>query len=65
MQNLVVVMEPSEYANDISIQDGNKFLNRFSIDEDAAFDLSGVHYIHNSSRHSKLIRSFLGKENPR
>ena len=42
MQNLVVLMEPSKNADDISINGGNMVLNRFCIDEDAAFELSGV-----------------------
>ena len=49
MQNLVVLMEPSEYAKDISIKAGNMILNRFCIDEDAAFELSGVNYLKKSS----------------
>ena len=36
---------------DISLKDGNKFLNRFCIDEDAAFELSGVHHLQKSSTH--------------
>ena len=62
MQNLVVFMEPSENAYDnvislnkgfkcydISFKDGNKCFNRFCIDEDAAFELSVVHYLKESS----------------
>ena len=45
MQNLVVLMEPSELGNVISLQGGNMCLNRFCIDEDAAFELSGVRYL--------------------
>ena len=45
MQNLVVFMDPSYWAYHISEKDGKKFLNRFSIDEDAAFEISGVHYL--------------------
>ena len=45
MQNLVVLMEPSEDANDNSFKAGNMILNRFCIDEDAAFELSGVNYL--------------------
>ena len=43
MQNLVLLMEPSKDAYRISPQGGNMFLNRHCIDEDAAFELSGVH----------------------
>ena len=43
MQNLVVLMEPSEDAYFTPLQTGNMILNRFCIDEDAGFELSGVH----------------------
>ena len=49
MQNLVFLMEPSEYAVYTDLKAGNMCLNRFSIDEDAAFELSGVHYLEKSS----------------
>ena len=42
MQNLVVFMEPSEHAYDTPAKAGNMILNRFCIDEDAAFELSGI-----------------------
>ena len=45
MQNLVLLMEPSEMAAEIHLKGGNMCLNRFSIDEEAAFELSGVHYL--------------------
>ena len=45
MQNLVVLIEPSEHACDISFKGGKMLLNRFSIDADAAFELSGVYYL--------------------
>ena len=48
MQNLVLLMEPSEEACDINLKGGNMCLNRFSIDEDAEFELSGVHYLRKS-----------------
>ena len=50
MQNLVVFMEPSHDACDVSLKGGNKIFNRFGIDEDAAFELSGVYYLEKSSR---------------
>ena len=49
MQNLVVMMEPSEYAWVTPLKGGNMILNRFCIDEDAAFELSGVNYIKKTS----------------
>ena len=49
MQNLVVLMEPSKVAWNSSLKGGNMILNRFCIDEDAAFELSGVYYLEPSS----------------
>ena len=49
MQNLVVFMEPSEDASDTPLKAGNMILNRFCIDEDAAFELSGVNSFKKSS----------------
>ena len=43
MQNLVVLMELSGNPWNISSKAGNMCLNRFCIDEDAAFELSGAH----------------------
>ena len=45
MQNLVVMMERPQEAYGISLKTGNMILNRFCIDEDAAFELSGVNYL--------------------
>ena len=43
MQNLIVLNEPSVHAYDVSPMGGNMCLNRFCIDEDAAFELSGIY----------------------
>ena len=48
-QKLVVLMEPSEDPDVISMKEGNMILNRFCIDEDAAFELSGVNNLKKSS----------------
>ena len=45
MQNIVVLIEPSEYVPESFWKAENMILNRFCIDEDAAFELSGVHYL--------------------
>ena len=45
IQNLVIFMEPSERTWNTSSKAGNMTLNRFCIDEDAAFELSGVYYL--------------------
>ena len=49
MQNLVILMEPSLDGDNVSVKAGNMILNRFCIDEDAAFELSGVHYLKEAS----------------
>ena len=49
MHNLVILMEPCEDGYEISSKAGNMCLNRFCIDEDAAFELSGVYYFGKSS----------------
>ena len=43
MQNLVVLVERSQRAGITPLKGGNMILNRFCIDEDAAFEVSGVH----------------------
>ena len=75
MQNLVVLMEPSEDAYFTPLQTGNMILNRFCIDEDAAFELSGVNSLkkysddldgwngNRTKQELKQIRSENGKEN--
>ena len=52
VQNLVILMEPSDDAYDVSLKGGDMCLNRFCIDEDAAFELSGVNYLKKSSYES-------------
>ena len=42
MHNLVVLMEPRKNDWDTPFKGGNMILNRFCIEEDAAFELSGV-----------------------
>ena len=54
MQNLIMLMEPSKDADNISWKGGKLFFNRFCIDEDAACELSGVYYLNESS--TKLAR---------
>ena len=47
--NLIFLMEPSEDPYYTSLKAGNMILNRFCIDEEAAFELSGVNYFQKSS----------------
>ena len=44
-QNLVILIDPSNAAFDVSFKSGNMFMNRFSIDEDDAFEISGVYHL--------------------
>ena len=50
IQNLVILMEPCKNPWDVSLMGGNMCLNLFSIDEDAAFESSGVHYLKKLSK---------------
>ena len=54
--NIVVLMEPPETHSNISENAGNMYLNRFCIDEDSAFELSGIHYLYESRNVSGLKR---------
>ena len=62
MQNLIVLIELSKEAENISLKAGNMFLNRFSIDEDAAFELFGVYYL-KSSVYNNVENEIKGKRN--
>ena len=62
MQNLVILMEPSEDAYDHSLKAGNMIFNRFFIDEDAAFELSGVNYLKKSSYDMADVESIKFKD---
>ena len=43
-QNVTVIINTREEPSDISNAAANMILNRFCIDENAAFELSGVHH---------------------
>ena len=57
MQNLVVLKDQTGYAYDASLKTGNMILNRFCIDEEAAFELSGVNYFKKSSEGIEVGKS--------
>jgi len=59
-QNLVVLLDPSDDTSNISLKAGNMILNRFCIDEDAAFELSGVNYLKKSS--SKMVENEISRK---
>ena len=62
MQNLIVLMEPPKEAFIISSKGANMILNRFCIDEDAAFELSEVNYLKTSSKSGLWSDELKGKE---
>ena len=61
MQNLVVLMGQI-VPRDISFKAAKMCFNRFCIDEDAAFELSGVYYFKKFDKITdKIAKFFLGK----
>ena len=63
MQNLVFLMEPPEEEYDTSLKAGNMYLNRFCIDEDASFELSGVYDLKKPSNKvtDEIRKAILGR----
>ena len=62
-QNLVVLMKVDDDAYTISCKGGNMILNRFCIDEEAAFELSGVYSFVTSKKRSDRLKTIeKGKE---
>ena len=64
MQNLVLLMIPPQDEYQISLKTGNLCLNRFCIDEDASFELSGVYDLQKSSNSvmNKIRKTILGRK---
>ena len=62
MQNLVFLVGPSEVAWSTPMRAGNMCLNRFCIDEDAAFELSGVKYLKSHDHLKSHDRKMKGQE---
>ena len=44
-RNIILFIEPAAKPFDTPEKIGNSYINRFTIDEDAAFELSGVYYL--------------------
>ena len=65
MKRIIILKEPAITEYDISSKAGNRLMNRFFIDEDAEFELSGVYSLHESSREitSQLGSKAKGKVN--
>ena len=49
-QSVIIFIEPSENSFLSPSKIGNLFLNRFGIDEDAGFEILGIHFLHRTSR---------------
>ena len=63
MKNLVVLLEPSEDAWSTPLKAGILMLNRLCIDEDAAFEISGVYMLSESSfENCKYDRNYRSRE---
>ena len=66
MQNIFVLMNPPGMSGawDVSVKGGNMILNRFCIDEDAGFELSGISCLKKSSFPTQDVRPYeeKGKE---
>ena len=62
MHNIVALLEPSDYKWNNNLKAGKMSLNRFVIDEDAAYELSGVYYLkespHSENSHLKTDEKF-------
>ena len=70
IQNLVFLKEPPIFDNhlsfftsslnqsDISAMAGNMYLNRFCIDEDAAFEVSGIYNLENDPAKTRFVSSY-------
>ena len=52
-------MDPPQIAWDISWKAGNTCLNRFCIDEDAAFELSGIYYLKKAGYNSPIEDQYI------
>ena len=45
MKNIIVFIEPNEHSCSPNWKIAHLYLNRFTIDEDASFELLGVYYL--------------------
>lgn len=45
MQNITLFMDATRKDYETHLKSGNSFMNRFSIEEDAAFEIIGIHHL--------------------
>ena len=56
MKNLIFFFEPSEKLYEAPLKIGRLYLNRFTIDEDAGFEIQSIHLLTpNNSHDEKMI----------
>ena len=60
MHNVILLIEPSKDPWNISLKAGYLFLNRFCIEEDLAFEISGVYFLKKSD--SRMARNTLNEQ---
>ena len=48
LQNIFIFIEPQQSESITTLKCGNMILNRFCVEEDATFELSGVYYLNQS-----------------
>ena len=53
MQNIILFMDASGRDYETSQKSGNSFMNRVAIDEDAAFEIIGIHYLETQQSFNK------------
>ena len=45
MRNVIIFMDATGNSTVTPLKSGNSFMNRFSIDEDAAIEIIGIHHL--------------------
>ena len=55
-RNIILFIEPPAKPFDTPEKIGNSYINRFTIDEDAAFELSGVYYLKIKNKQGLIFR---------
>ena len=53
MQNVVLLMNSNSNTFDITLKAVNMYLNRIFIDEEAAFESTGVHFLRDQENYMK------------
>ena len=64
MQNVILFMDASGHDYTTQLKSGHSFMNRFSIEEDAAFEIIGIHHLETQKSSNTIIdpQKIKGKE---